>query len=84
MWDLSDPEAVEPAPGESQVVSFVPFHHAGFGVPAHPFVHRFHRHFRLRLHDLTPDRVVHLAVFITLYKGYLGIEPHFDLWRRIF
>jgi hypothetical protein len=34
-WDLPDPEASEPMPEESQVVSFVPFHLIGFGVPAH-------------------------------------------------
>ena len=28
--------------------------------------------------------VAYLAVFVTLYECYLGIEPHFDLWRRIF
>jgi hypothetical protein len=28
--------------------------------------------------------VVHLVVFVTLSEGYLGIEPHFNLWRWIF
>ena len=51
-WDLPNLEAAEPAPGESQVVFFVPLHLAGFGVPAHPFVQRFLCHFGLRLHDL--------------------------------
>ena len=37
-WDLWDPKAAEPTLGKSQVVSFVPFHLAGFGVPTHPFV----------------------------------------------
>jgi hypothetical protein len=34
-WDLLDPEASEPMLGESRVVSFVPFHLSGLGVPAH-------------------------------------------------
>ena len=37
-WDLPEPEATEPVPGELQVISFVPFHLARLGVPAHPFV----------------------------------------------
>ena len=28
--------------------------------------------------------MAHLAVVVTLYECYMGIEPHFDLWRRIF
>ena len=50
----------------------------------HPFVWRFLCHFGLWLHDLTPHVVAHLAVFVTLYECYLGIQPHLDLWRRIF
>ena len=45
---------------------------------------RFLRHFRLWLHDLMPHGMAHLIVFVTLCECYLGIEPHFDLWRRIF
>ena len=82
--DLPDPEVAKPASGESRVISFVPFHPAGFGVPTHPFVQRFLHHFRLCLHDLTPHGVADLVVFVTLSECYLGIEPHFDLWRRIF
>ncbi|CAD6265834.1 unnamed protein product [Miscanthus lutarioriparius] len=84
-WDLPNPVASEPASGESQVVvSFVPFYLAGFGVPVHLFVGRFLRYFGLWLHDLTLHGVAHLAVFVILYKCYLGIEPYFHLWRRIF
>ena len=25
-----------------------------------------------------------MAAFITLSKGFLGISPHFDLWRYFF
>ena len=83
-WDLLDLEASEPMPNESQVISFIMFHLARFRVPAHPFMGRFLCHFRMWLHDLTPHGVAHLLVFVTLCERYLGIEPHFDLWRWIF
>jgi hypothetical protein len=38
----------------------------------------------LWLHDLTPHEVAHLVVFVTLCECYLWIEPHSDLWQRIF
>ena len=25
-----------------------------------------------------------MAVFVTLCEGFLGISPHFDLWRYFF
>ena len=30
------------------------------------------------------DSILHLAIFITLCEGFLGVEPHFGLWKRIF
>ena len=46
-WDLSNPEALESASGESQVIYFIPFHLARFRVPTHPFVGRFLHYFGL-------------------------------------
>ena len=31
-----------------------------------------------------PNSILHLVIFITLCEGFLGVEPHFILWKRIF
>ncbi|KAM0853649.1 hypothetical protein ACQ4PT_050942 [Festuca glaucescens] len=36
------------------------------------------------LHQLTPNSILHIACFITLCECFLGINPHWGLWRRIF
>ena len=33
---------------------------------------------------MNPNRILHIATFITMCEGYLGIEPHFELWRYLF
>ena len=33
---------------------------------------------------MNPNRIQHITVFITMCEGYLGIEPHFELWRYFF
>jgi hypothetical protein len=38
----------------------------------------------VQLHQLTPNSVLHIACFITLYESFLGIEPHFLLWKFLF
>ncbi|KAE8774518.1 hypothetical protein D1007_53075 [Hordeum vulgare] len=35
-------------------------------------------------HHLVPNAVVQLAAFVTLCKGFVGIEPQIDLWRQLF
>jgi hypothetical protein len=38
----------------------------------------------VQLHQLTPNSLLHIACFITLCESFLGIEPHFTLWRSLF
>ena len=38
----------------------------------------------MELQHLTPNGVHHIAAFIALCEGFLGISPHFDLWRYLF
>jgi hypothetical protein len=38
----------------------------------------------VQLHQLTPNSILHIACFITLCDSFLGIEPHFLLWKYLF
>jgi hypothetical protein len=42
------------------------------------------QHYDLELHNLTPWGVLHIMIFMTLCEAYLGIDPHFDLWKYFF
>ncbi|KAK1616814.1 hypothetical protein QYE76_022331 [Lolium multiflorum] len=37
-----------------------------------------------RLHQLTPNSILHISIFITLCQCFLGTHPHWGLWKRIF
>ena len=79
-WRVSMRSEVEPMPKENEVISFVPFHLLGFGLLAHPLLRWLLYYYGLRLHDLTPKRIIHLSVFIMLCEGILAIPAHYDLW----
>ena len=38
----------------------------------------------MELQHLTPNGIQHIAAFVTLYEGFLGISPHFDPWWYFF
>jgi hypothetical protein len=38
----------------------------------------------VQLHQLTPNSILHIACFITLCESFLGIEPHWVLWKFLF
>jgi hypothetical protein len=38
----------------------------------------------VQLHQLTPNSILHIACFVTLCESFLGIEPHWILWKFLF
>ena len=38
----------------------------------------------VQLHHLTPDSILHIAIFVQLCEAFLGIHPHFDLFKSLF
>ena len=74
----------EPSPPDGYVVSFIPFHERGFATPPHRFLQGLLHHYGIELQHLNPNGIQHISAFFTLCEGYLGIEPHFELWKYFF
>jgi hypothetical protein len=53
-------------------------------LPTHEFLRGLLFIYGVQLHQLTPNSVLHIACFITLCESFLGIEPHFLLWKFLF
>ena len=64
-WRLPGDEEF-PRPPEGYVVSFVVFHRCGFTVPAGDLIRGVLHEYDLELQHLTPNRVLHMVVFMTL------------------
>jgi hypothetical protein len=65
-------------------VMFFAFLLRGLSVPAHEFLCGLLFVYGVQLHQLTPNSILHIACFITLCESFLGIEPHFLLWKYLF
>ena len=70
-WRVLVRSEVEPRPKENEVISFIPFHLLGFGLPVHPLLRWLLYYYGLRLHDLTLEGILHHSVFIMLCEGFL-------------
>ena len=73
-----------PAPREGERVCFVDFLPRGFGFPLHDFVRGLLYAYGVQIHDLTPNGVLSIASFIVLCECFLGITPHWALWKSLF
>jgi len=56
----------------------------GLSFPLHPFFRALLYVYGIQLHDLPPNAIQHIACFIVLCECFLGIYPHWGLWKRIF
>jgi hypothetical protein len=63
---------------------FLAFLLHGLSFPAHQFLRGLLFVYGVQLHQLPPNLISHVACFITLCESFLGIEPHWILWRFLF
>lgn len=83
-WRVPPPDHEVPQPEPHERASFLTFHERGLRYPAHWFLRRLLNEWGLELQHLNPNRVVHIAGFVTLCEVFLRIEPHVDLFRAFF
>ena len=63
----------------SGIVLFKAFVERGLAIPA------FLLFFRgVQLHHLTPNSILHIVIFVQLCEVFLGVHPHFDLFKSLF
>jgi hypothetical protein len=83
-WRVPPSDHQEPAPPERYVVSFVAFHERGLGMPPSRFMRALLHHYKVELHHLAPNSISQATIFAAVCDGYLGMEPHWNLWLHLF
>nr|AAO66567.1 putative gypsy-type retrotransposon protein [Oryza sativa Japonica Group] len=73
-----------PTPDTHEVVVFSHFFYGGFSLPTSRFFRGILEFYGISLHHLNPNSIVHIANFIHACEAFLGIRPHFALFRHIF
>jgi hypothetical protein len=64
---------------DGYIISFVHFHECGLVTPAHRFLQGLLHYYKIELQHLNPNRIQHMAAFVSLCEGFMGIEPYFNL-----
>jgi hypothetical protein len=73
-----------PTEDVSEQVVFVSFFEHGFNIPAADFFRGLLFYYKLELVHLDPNSITVVSTFIHFCEAYLGISPHFLLWRHMF
>jgi hypothetical protein len=83
-WRVPPSDHREPAPPERYVVSFVTFHERGLRMPLSWFMRALLHYYKVELHHLAPNSISQATIFAAVCEGYLGMEPHWNLWVHLF
>ncbi|KAK1683411.1 hypothetical protein QYE76_044259 [Lolium multiflorum] len=73
-----------PKPPMGYRVTFIDHLIRGLSVPIHEFLRGLLFVYGIQLHQLTPNSILHISIFITLCECFLGSHPHWGMWKRIF
>ena len=68
-----------PTPPIQYRVSFVDHLIRGLSAPIHEFLRGLLFVYGLQLHQLTPNSILHISIFITLCECFLGTQPNWAL-----
>jgi hypothetical protein len=71
-------------PPTGYIVSFTSLHEWGFRFLASGFMWALPHYYGVELHNFNPNSIVQAAIFSAVCEGFLGIEPHWDLWLHLF
>jgi hypothetical protein len=56
----------------------------GLSLPAYEFLRGLLFEYGIQLYQLTPNAILHIACYITVCECFLGIHPHWGLWRYMY
>ena len=82
-WLLDEGQII-PTPEPHKRVVLLAHFVRGLGFPLHTFVRGLMFYYGLDFHDLAPNFVLNISVFIVVCEAFLRIKPHFGLLLRIF
>jgi hypothetical protein len=68
----------------TESVIYVPFLIRGLALPISPFFRGLLDFYRLNLTHLNPNSILQVSVFVHLCEAFLGVLPHFGLWKYLY
>jgi hypothetical protein len=73
-----------PSEDVKELVVFGSCFEHGFNLPTGDFFRGLLYYYKLELVHLVPHSITVVSTFIHFCEAYLGIPPHFALWRHFF
>jgi hypothetical protein len=85
--NLRRPAAGDPYPTEKnpdEIPMFARFVECGLAVPTSDFFKGLLRYYGIEYLNLNPNDIFHVSMFVHFCEAFVGIKPHWVLFRKFF
>ncbi|RLN28021.1 putative gypsy-type retrotransposon protein [Panicum miliaceum] len=82
-WRTADNDSL-PWENTGETVMFVPSADRGLDLPSSNFFRGLLGFYKIKYYHLPPNLILHISIFVHLCEAFLGIRPHFHLFRHLF
>jgi hypothetical protein len=84
MWRAAAGDPYPMEKNEDEIPMFARFAERGLSLPASDFFKGLMRYYGIEYLNLNPNGIFHTAVFVHFCEAFLGIKPHWNLFRKFF
>jgi hypothetical protein len=84
MWRAAAGDPYPMEKNEDEIPMFVRFAERGLSLPASNFFKGLMGYYGIEYLNLNPNGIFHTAVFVHFCEAFLGIKPHWILFRKFF
>jgi hypothetical protein len=75
---------IVPIEDTHESIIYIPFLIHGLALPISPFFRDLLDFYHLNLTHLNPNSILQVSVFVHLCEAFLGVLPHFGLWKYLY
>jgi hypothetical protein len=84
MWRAAAGDLYPMEKNPDEIPMFTRFAERGLSLPASDFFKGLLEYYGIEYLNLNPNGIFHTSVFVHFYEAFLGIKPHWVLFRKFF
>jgi hypothetical protein len=84
MWRAAAGDPYPMEKNEDEIPMFTRFVECGLSLPASDFFKGLMGYYGVEYLNLNPNGIFHTAIFVHFYEAFLGMKPHWILFRKFF
>jgi hypothetical protein len=84
LWHAATGDAYPLEKSPDEIPMFARFVECRLALPASDLFKGMMRYYDIEYKNLNPNMIFHISIFVHFYEAFVGIKPHWILFRKFF